>query len=80
MILANARLPGCSLVDMEIAGSVIAALHEPGSVDQVGDCIDLAGALLRDPDHPTRLRPDYDAGDHLHPTTRATGPWATRLI
>ncbi len=24
-------------------------------------------AALRDPDHPTRLRPDYDVGDHLHP-------------
>jgi lysophospholipase L1-like esterase len=24
---------------------------------------------LRDPDHPDGLRPDYDAGDHLHPST-----------
>lgn len=22
---------------------------------------------MRDPDHPTRLLPDYDSGDHLHP-------------
>jgi lysophospholipase L1-like esterase len=24
-------------------------------------------AAVRDPDHPTRIRPDYDVGDHLHP-------------
>lgn len=24
-------------------------------------------AVLRDPDHPQRLRADYDSGDHLHP-------------
>jgi len=24
-------------------------------------------ALMRDPQHPTRLRADYDSGDHLHP-------------
>jgi len=23
-------------------------------------------ALLRDPTHPTQLRPDFDSGDHLH--------------
>ena len=25
---------------------------------------------LRDPDHPTRMRPVYDCGDHLHPSDR----------
>jgi len=24
-------------------------------------------AALRDPEHPTRIRPEYDGGDHLHP-------------
>ncbi|MEH0530426.1 hypothetical protein QBA75_26375 [Streptomyces stelliscabiei] len=24
-------------------------------------------AVLRDPDHPARLLPSYDSGDHLHP-------------
>ena len=24
-------------------------------------------AVVRDPEHPTRLRPDYDSGDHVHP-------------
>jgi lysophospholipase L1-like esterase len=23
--------------------------------------------VVRDPEHPTRLRPDYDSGDHVHP-------------
>ena len=27
-------------------------------------------AALRDPAHPTRLLPDYDCGDHLHPSDR----------
>jgi lysophospholipase L1-like esterase len=24
-------------------------------------------AVVRDPDHPTRIRVEYDEGDHLHP-------------
>jgi len=24
-------------------------------------------AALRDPDHPDRMRPAYDSGDHVHP-------------
>ena len=24
-------------------------------------------AAVRDPDHPTRMRAEYDVGDHLHP-------------
>ena len=24
-------------------------------------------AVVRDPSQPTRIRPDYDSGDHLHP-------------
>jgi lysophospholipase L1-like esterase len=27
-------------------------------------------AVLRDPTHPTRLRPEYDSGDHVHPNDR----------
>jgi lysophospholipase L1-like esterase len=26
--------------------------------------------VLRDPAHPTRLAPDYDSGDHVHPNDR----------
>jgi hypothetical protein len=36
-------------------------------------------AAVRDPDHPTRVRPDYDVGDHPHRTTPAIGRWETRL-
>jgi len=25
---------------------------------------------LRDPAHPTRMLPEYDCGDHLHPSDR----------
>lgn len=34
-------------------------------------------AAVRDPDRPTRLRAEYDVGDHLHPND---APWATRSI
>ena len=26
--------------------------------------------VLRDPQHPTRLLPEYDSGDHVHPNDR----------
>lgn len=38
-------------------------IRSAGAFDSVVDF----DALLRDPDHPTRLRPVYDSGDHLHP-------------
>ena len=38
-------------------------IREAGAFDAVID-FDLA---LRDPGHPTRMLPDYDCGDHLHP-------------
>ncbi|KAH8646808.1 SGNH hydrolase-type esterase domain-containing protein [Xylariales sp. PMI_506] len=28
-------------------------------------------AVLRDPDQPLRMRPDFDSGDHLHPNAKA---------
>ena len=27
-------------------------------------------AALRDPNHPTQMLPEYDCGDHLHPSDR----------
>jgi lysophospholipase L1-like esterase len=30
-------------------------------------------AALRDPNHPTQLRPDFDSGDHLHPNDAGYG-------
>ena len=42
---------------------VNAWIRTSGAFDAVLD-FDL---VLRDPDHPDRLRPDFDSGDHLHP-------------
>jgi lysophospholipase L1-like esterase len=39
-------------------------IREPGHFDGVVDFDKVA----RDPAHPDRLRPDYDSGDHLHPS------------
>jgi hypothetical protein len=37
-------------------------------------------AVLRDPEHPTRLIPAFDSGDHLPPAVRAIGRWPMPLI
>ena len=42
---------------------VNAWIRGPGHADAVVDL----DAATRDPDHPARLRPDCDGGDHLHP-------------
>ncbi len=39
-------------------------IRAPGHFDAVVDF----DAATRDPAHPDRLRPDYDSGDHLHPS------------
>lgn len=38
-------------------------IRKSGEFDAVADF----DALLRDPDHPARMQPRYDSGDHLHP-------------
>lgn len=38
-------------------------IRSAGAFDAVVDL----DAVLRDPQHPARLRPVYDSGDHLHP-------------
>jgi lysophospholipase L1-like esterase len=43
--------------------AVNAWIRRGGSFDAVIDF----DAAVRDPDHPTRIRADYDVGDHLHP-------------
>src|ERR1700722_12714575 len=43
--------------------AVNAWIRSGGSFDAVIDF----DAAVRDPDHPTRIRADYDVGDHLHP-------------
>lgn len=44
--------------------AVNAWIRAPGHFDGVIDF----DARLRDPEHPDRLRPAYDSGDHLHPS------------
>lgn len=39
-------------------------IRQSGSCDAVADF----DAALRDPQHPTRLAPEFDSGDHLHPS------------
>ncbi len=39
-------------------------IREAGAFDAVLDFEE----ALRDPDHPTRMLPEYDCGDHLHPS------------
>lgn len=41
-------------------------IRTSGTFDAVADF----DAVLRDPDHPNRMRPEYDSGDHLHPGDR----------
>jgi lysophospholipase L1-like esterase len=43
--------------------AVNAWIRTGGAFDAVIDF----NAAVRDPDHPTRIRPDYDVDDHLHP-------------
>jgi len=44
--------------------AVNAWIRESGAFDAVIDF----EAALRDPSHPTRMLPEYDCGDHLHPS------------
>jgi lysophospholipase L1-like esterase len=46
-----------------IRNQVNAYIRDKSGADAVIDF----DAMLRDPSHPTRLRPDYDCGDHIHP-------------
>ena len=39
------------------------------TTDLIDGCIDFDKAL-RDPEHPNHFRPEYDSGDHLHPSPK----------
>lgn len=47
--------------------AINAWIRTPGHFDGVADF----DAALRDPEHSDRLRPEYDSGDHLHPSAAA---------
>ena len=58
--------PGYFAPDKERARQAVNAwIRTSGEPDAVIDF----DAITRDPDHPTRLRPAHDSGDHLHPNT-----------
>ncbi len=42
--------------------------HFIRTTDLIDGCIDF-DAVLRDPEHPDRFLPEYDSGDHLHPSS-----------
>jgi lysophospholipase L1-like esterase len=56
--------PGLHTPEKEsVRQRVNAWIRESGAFDAIVDF----DSVLRDPDHPTRLLPQYDSGDHLHP-------------
>ena len=60
-------LPGAYTTDGEAKRQAVNGwMRDSGAFDAV---IDFEKAL-RDPGHPTRMLPDYDCGDHLHPSDR----------
>ncbi|MGI9089879.1 MAG: SGNH/GDSL hydrolase family protein [Gemmatimonadaceae bacterium] len=62
--LENTPLKGYySTAKDQVRQAVNTWIRTSGEFDAV---IDL-DALMRDPQHPTRLRPAFDSGDHLHP-------------
>ena len=54
---------------------VNAWIRGSGEFDAVVDM----DALLRDPTHPTRLKPPFDSGDHLHPGDRGNEAMAQAM-
>ena len=59
--------PGAYTLEGEAKRQAVNAwIREGGAFDAVVD-FDRA---LRDPGHPTRMLPEYDCGDHLHPSDR----------
>lgn len=50
----------------ELRQKINAWIRASGEFDAVIDF----DALARDPSHPTRLKPEFDSGDHLHPGDR----------
>lgn len=62
--LSGTPLEGYFNADKEkVRQQVNAWIRSSGAFDAVIDF----DAVLRDPAHPTRLRSEYDSGDHLHP-------------
>ena len=71
---AGAKIYGCTMLPFEGAGyydsgvepkraAINDFIRNSGEYDAVIDF----DKVMRDPTHPTRLRPEFDSGDHLHP-------------
>jgi lysophospholipase L1-like esterase len=62
--LPDTPLEGCYTEEKEaIREAVNRWIREAGCADGIVDF----DAVMRDPDHPKRLLPRYDSGDHIHP-------------
>lgn len=59
----------------ELRQKVNAWIRGSGEFDAVLDF----DALVRDPSHPTRLKPEFDSGDHLHPGDRGNKAMAEAI-
>lgn len=67
MIIGATELPceGTSFYSPEIEAKR-SALNQWIRTSNVFDAVIDFEAAVRDPDHPTRVRPDFDSGDHGH--------------
>ena len=69
-------LPGASTPEREARRQAVNTwIRDGGAFDAVVD-FDL---LLRDPVHPTRLLPEFDSGDHLHPGDKGNRAMAAAI-
>ncbi len=67
-ILGATLLPGEGAIAYTAEGEVKSkAVNEWIRTSKAFDGVIDFEAAVRDPDHPTRLRPEYDSGDHGHP-------------
>lgn len=62
-IMAEEGVPTASARGEEIRQAVNRWIREKGHFDAVVDL----DAATRDPEHPARLKREYDSGDHIHP-------------
>jgi len=71
---SGAKIYGCTMLPFEGAGYYNTAVEPKRAA--INDFIRNSGEfdavidfdkVMRDPTHPTRMRPEFDSGDHLHP-------------
>ncbi|MGB8324481.1 MAG: GDSL-type esterase/lipase family protein, partial [Candidatus Acidiferrum sp.] len=81
-IIARAHAQGIRVIGATITPYVASDYYHPGALSEADrqwvnqwirspghfDAVIDFDAIVRDPRRPDRLRPDYDCGDHLHPS------------